>query len=87
MTKTQVRLESLRTRGFDLSYVLPASRKQRQFRTGSTTVQVRCSQCEALVINGIAAHETGCPNVTHECKGCNEVLPGRRFPEYCEDCR
>jgi hypothetical protein len=25
-------------------------------------VTVRCSQCEALVINGIACHETGCPN-------------------------
>jgi hypothetical protein len=22
----------------------------------------RCSQCEVLVINGIACHETGCPN-------------------------
>jgi hypothetical protein len=22
----------------------------------------RCSQCEALVINGMACHETGCPN-------------------------
>jgi hypothetical protein len=24
--------------------------------------RVRCSQCEALVINGIATHERGCPN-------------------------
>ena len=22
----------------------------------------RCSQCEALVINGVACHEVGCPN-------------------------
>jgi hypothetical protein len=76
MTKTQVRLESLRTRGFDLSYVV---------RGGM--LRVKCSQCESAVINGIAAHETGCPNVTHECKGCNEVLQGRRFPEYCESCQ
>jgi hypothetical protein len=25
-------------------------------------IRVRCSQCEALVINGIPAHEHGCPN-------------------------
>ena len=25
-------------------------------------VRVRCSQCAALVINGVACHETGCPN-------------------------
>jgi len=26
------------------------------------TIRVRCSQCEALVINGMATHEMGCPN-------------------------
>lgn len=26
------------------------------------TIRVRCSQCAALVINGMACHETGCPN-------------------------
>ena len=26
------------------------------------TIDVRCSQCEALVINGTATHERGCPN-------------------------
>ena len=25
-------------------------------------VRVGCSQCEALVINGVACHESGCPN-------------------------
>jgi len=25
-------------------------------------VHVRCSACAALVINGVACHETGCPN-------------------------
>jgi hypothetical protein len=23
---------------------------------------VKCDQCEALVINGVACHEAGCPN-------------------------
>ena len=26
------------------------------------TVHVRCSQCAALVINGVPTHEHGCPN-------------------------
>lgn len=26
------------------------------------SVHVGCSQCSALVINGLACHETGCPN-------------------------
>jgi len=28
--------------------------------------RVRCSQCEALVINGIPCHERGCPNERKE---------------------
>jgi hypothetical protein len=47
-------------------------------------VRVRCSQCESLVINGIATHEHGCPNATHECNGCNELIPMRQ--RYCQDC-
>lgn len=42
--------ESLRRSGFDKTKVFDGS------------VIVRCSQCEALVINGCATHETGCPN-------------------------
>ena len=38
--------------GFDLSRAVP-------FERG---VRVRCSQCEALCINGIPTHERGCPN-------------------------
>jgi hypothetical protein len=30
-------------------------------------VRVGCSQCEALVINGVACHETGCPHIVTEC--------------------
>lgn len=25
-------------------------------------VRIKCSQCEALVINGVPTHEHGCPN-------------------------
>jgi len=28
----------------------------------SVRVKVRCDQCEMLSINGLACHETGCPN-------------------------
>lgn len=44
--------ESLIGRGFDRSYSLGVGRGWK----------VRCSQCEALCINGIATHEHGCPN-------------------------
>lgn len=44
-------LQSLRRQGFDDSY-----------RSDSGGYRVRCSQCEAIVINGMACHETGCPN-------------------------
>lgn len=45
--------EKLRKRGFDLT--------EYNRRTGE--YRVRCSQCEAAVINGIACHEHRCPNV------------------------
>jgi hypothetical protein len=32
----------------------------RSFRSGA--VRPGCSQCQALVIQGAACHETGCPN-------------------------
>lgn len=44
-------LRQLRARGFDQSY-----------RSTSGGYRVKCSQCEALVINGCATHETGCPH-------------------------
>ena len=28
--------------------------------------RIRCSQCEALVINGVACHETRCPNTPRD---------------------
>ena len=30
------------------------------------TYRIKCSQCEALVINGVPCHETGCPHVWQE---------------------
>jgi len=44
--------ELLRRRGFDLT----------TYNRGTGYYRVRCSQCEALVINGLACHEPGCPN-------------------------
>jgi hypothetical protein len=44
--------QNLRSQGFDKILI---ERKERSIR-------VSCSQCEALVINGVACHETGCPN-------------------------
>jgi len=46
------RLQRLRDAGFDLSRHIPFKKEWR----------VRCSQCEALVINGTPCHENGCPN-------------------------
>jgi hypothetical protein len=42
----------LRRRGFDETYY---DRSDKSYR-------VRCSQCSAMVISGVACHETGCPN-------------------------
>ena len=49
------RLARLLERGFDWSHV------------EDDTIEVRCSQCEALCVNNTACHEQGCPNQTHEC--------------------
>lgn len=43
---------SLKQRGFD----------QSRFDRSSSHYVVKCSQCRASVINGVACHETGCPN-------------------------
>jgi hypothetical protein len=44
--------EQLRRRGFDRT----------RYNRSEGTYSVRCSQCDAKVINGIACHEHGCPN-------------------------
>ena len=45
------RAERIRKEGFDRSRV-----------SATGYVHVVCSQCEAIVINGVACHEYGCPN-------------------------
>ncbi len=73
--QTQLR-ERLRQQGFDASYLT---------RDGAErAVRVRCSACEAHVIQGVACHETGCPHQVYECRGCNAAVPRRGA--YCEDC-
>jgi len=42
----------LRQLGFDESY----------YRRDTRVWKVKCSQCEAVVINGLPCHEHGCPN-------------------------
>ncbi len=65
---------SLKARGFDLSHAVP-------FEHGA---HVGCSQCEALVINGVACHEHGCPNRGGECDECGSLTEhGRRLCESC----
>ncbi len=69
-----MRLSNLRALGFDLSTHIPFTKRYR----------VRCSQCDACAINGVACHETGCPNAVHECNGCNELVPMNQ--RYCQEC-
>jgi len=68
-----MKLSQLKSLGFD-----------RSVKTGRY-LHVYCSQCQALVINGMPTHETGCPNAVHECAGCNTLLPLAQ--KYCADCR
>ena len=67
-------LHTLRALGFDSSYHVPFTRQYR----------IRCSQCEALVIQGTPTHETGCPQIVRECAGCNAIIPNTQ--RYCEEC-
>lgn len=54
-----------------------------------------CKSCEALCINGVYCHETGCPDshLDHEgnpypvnCKECGtEFVPDERGVRFCSD--
>jgi len=70
--KTKSVITALKQMGFDNS------------RKGLNAIDVLCSQCNALVINGIACHETGCPNTKYQCKGCYEYID---YQGYCSDCQ
>ena len=49
-------IQQLRSQGFDLS----------EYRPTTQTLDVRCSQCEALVINGMPTHEAGCIHIQYD---------------------
>ena len=55
-------LETLENLGFDNSS-----------ENDDGTVSVACSGCDALVINGTACHERGCPNRPIECRECGTM--------------
>lgn len=68
-------LQNLRLLGFEDSKHIPFTKQY----------TVRCHSCEALVLNGVPCHETGCSEAKHECAGCNEIIPVRQ--KYCDNCR
>jgi hypothetical protein len=73
-------INRLHSRGFDRSTI------GREEAPGSCYVDVACSQCAALVINGVACHESGCPNaLPFDCFECGSVAVRYRHA-VCEDC-
>lgn len=47
-----------------------------------------CDSCEALMINGVYCHETGCPEAwrdyDRECEECGcPYAPEERYQRYC----
>lgn len=71
-------LEQLHERGFD------QSAHEASHDANKTGFKVKCSQCDALCINGVPCHEEGCPNQTHECAECDTQIPKRQ--RLCESC-
>lgn len=66
-------------KGFDKTIFFPET------EDSDPRIRIGCSQCSAAIIQGVACHETGCPNQNHECKGCESIVP--RGIRYCEDCQ
>lgn len=55
--------QELKEDGFDLS----------RFNRSTGSWSVKCSQCEALVVNGVATHENRCPNAPRmQSRHCQE---------------
>lgn len=56
------------------------------------TIRVRCTACAIMVINGVACHETGCPEAWKdsrpECPWCGQTFrPAERWQRFCcDDC-
>lgn len=67
-------LNELRRRGFDRSRCLFGN-----------YLRLRCSQCEAVFLNGVPCHEFGCPNATGECTECGGIVP--KHIRMCDECR
>ena len=49
-----------------------------------------CDSCEALMINGVHCHETGCPDswrdYSAECKWCgSDFMPEFKGQEICDE--
>jgi len=49
-----------------------------------------CDSCEAVMINGVHCHETGCPDAwqdyERECKWCGcGFMPEDRHQGFCSD--
>jgi hypothetical protein len=70
-------VDALKARGFDQTELVKVN--------GEPRTRVRCSSCAVAIINGLACHETGCPNARHECAGCGALI-GRSF-RYCDECQ
>lgn len=66
MSESSRRMAELKRKGFDRSATVFGR---------PNLLTPRCSQCEALVINGVACHERGCPNAKSSRRslvGCGE---------------
>lgn len=49
------------------------------------SLRVHCPQCEALVIQGVACHETGCPLSRRPwVREGQKLVPGEREEEHDE---
>lgn len=75
MSDLDARIQELEAKGFDACGPLD---------TGG--VRVGCTRCDALVINGVPCHESGCVNQMRECSGCSNLIPALRFRRFCDDC-
>lgn len=77
IARAQTRAERLIELGFDLSEAVIDD---------PGTVRLKCSQCAAMRINGVAIHENRCPNETFECRECEGGRVSRKGA-ICEGCQ
>lgn len=67
MSRSEQRRMMLRAQGFSIS----------------TTGRVYCDSCEATSINGVACHETRCPNEPVACRECGTMHATRDEAAQC----